>query len=391
MKQKLSCLVIVALLLCGTLVSRGAEQGMDIERWGIGDANARPIPINLSGFTGEVDSVLRFDLFVMGFSFVDSKEAQYIVQGSNNGRVEGRLFDAISKKEVFGKAFTGGSSRTQAHALADEIAIAVTRGKGIAQTKIAFKVERPGGSEIAVADFDGHNAHIVTSDHTIVAAPTWVPKRRMLYYTSYQLGNPDIFSHNLETGDRHTIARYSGLNTSAAISPDGSRLVMVLSKNGSPNIWVAKADGSNLKQLTNDREGDSSPCWSPDGRTICYSSRAPGKSALYLVSADGGTPRRLTVVGAGNLTEPDWSPDGKWIAFTRQAGAFEICVVPANGGEAKVRVTGEDPSWAPNSRTLVYCRRTNGKRVLSLLDVPTNRFKDVPQSLGSCSQPSWAK
>ena len=391
MKLKISHFAIIVTLLCGQLISSAAETGLDIERTWLGEANAKPIALAMSGFSGEVDSVLRFDLFVMGCEFVEPMKAQYIVQGSNSGRVEGRLFDAINKKEIFGKAFTGGSARTQAHALADEIAEAVTHGKGIAKTKIAFKVERPGGSEIAVADFDGHNAHIVTSDHSIVAAPAWAPGRRMLYYTSYQLENPDIFSHNLETGERHTIARYSGLNTGAALSPDGRRLAMVLSKNGSPNIWVGNADGTNLKQITSDREGDSSPCWSPDSRQICYSSRAPGKSALYIVSADGGTPRRLSVIGAGNLTEPDWSPDGKWIAFTRQAGAFEICVVPASGGEAKIRVTGEDPSWSANSRTLIYNRRTNGRRVLSILDVPTNRYKDVPQSLGSCSQPSWAR
>ena len=169
MKLKISHFAIIVTLLCGQLISSAAETGLDIERTWLGEANAKPIALAMSGFSGEVDSVLRFDLFVMGCEFVEPMKAQYIVQGENTGRVEGRLFDAINKKEIFGKAFTGGSARTQAHALADEIAEAVTHGKGIAKTKIAFKVERPGGSEIAVADFDGHNAHIVTSDHSIVA------------------------------------------------------------------------------------------------------------------------------------------------------------------------------------------------------------------------------
>jgi len=109
-----------------------------------------------------------------------------------------------------------------------------------------------------------------------------------------------------------------------------------------------------LKQLTKTKEAESSPCWSPDGQTICFSSRAEGTSALFLVSANGGSMRRLGTAGAGNCTEPDWSPDGKLIVFTRLAGTFEICVVPASGGSVTPLVAGEDPSWAPNSRTVIF-------------------------------------
>ena len=59
--------------------------------------------------------------------------------------------------------------------------------------------------------------------------------------------NPDIFYHSLSTGQRRVIAGYSGLNTSAAVSPDGSKVAMILSKIGSPNVWVCNADGSDLR------------------------------------------------------------------------------------------------------------------------------------------------
>ena len=112
------------------------------------------------------------------------------------------------------------------------------------------------------------------------------------------------------------------------------------------------------------------------------------------MNADGGEIHRLRTTLVSNPSEPDWSPDGKWIAFTSQAGEFDICIVPAEGGEAKILVPGEDPSWASNSRTIVFARRSkNGRRTLSLLDVPTKQVKDIPQVSGSssCSQPGWAK
>jgi TolB protein len=167
---------------------------------------------------------------------------------------------------------------------------------------------------------------------------------------------------------------------------------MILSKAGSPDLYVRGANGSNLKQLTKTREDESSPCWSPDGRSICYVSSVSGVPSLYIISADGNdAPRKLRTVGAGRVSEPDWSPDGKSIVFTAMRREFAICIVPSEGGEAITLAAGEDPSWAPNSRTVIFSRRARGKHVLSLLDVPTKRVKDVPQNLGSCSQPNWAK
>lgn len=354
---------------------------------------AKPIPIALSGYSGEVLQVLRFDLEIAGFKIVGESEAQYLLTGSSNDQVEGKLVDNINKSTRFSKAFAGGTKRTQAHALADEVVFTVTGVRGIARTKIAFKVSRSGTSEICIADYDGHNATLVTADGSLVAAPCWVPGQRILYYTTYKFGNPDIVSHNLDTGERKIIARYGGSNISPAISPDGRYLAMILSKSGSPDLYVANADGTGLRQLTHTKEDESSPCWSPDGRWICFAGKTPeGRRFLAKISPNGGPIQRLNITEVVNPSEPDWSPDGKWISFTSQMRDFHVCIVPASGGEARILATGEDPSWAPNSRTLVFTRRgSGGKRFLSLLDVPTKQSKDIAQSLGACTQPSWSR
>jgi hypothetical protein len=65
--------------------------------------------------------------------------------------------------------------------------------------------------------------------------------------------------------------------------------------------------------------------------------------------------------------------------------------VPAEGGTVHVVADGEDPSWAPNSRALIFCHGPDRAKKLSLLDVPTKQVKDLPRVLGSNSQPSWGR
>jgi TolB protein len=357
----------------------------------------KPIPVSLDGFSGEVADVLKFDLYVQGFAFVAPDAAQYQISGGNSGNVTGSVTDTSARKVILSRSYTGAELRGQAHAFANDI-VQAARGKpGISlmrgsTARIAFKAQRPDGTgEIYVSDFDGHHPQSITPETAIVAAPAWVPRQLALYYTSYKLGNPDIFYHDLGTGQRRVVAAYSGLNTSAAVSPDGSKVAMILDKTGRVNVWVCNADGSGLKKLTTTEE-DSSPCWSPDGQWICFATKMQSRRVLAKVPEGGGEVQVIHTTGAPNPTEPDWSPDGKWIAFTRQAGEFDICVMPADGSASPVvLVRGENPSWAPNSRTLVFNHAVGYRQTLSVLDVFTKQVKDIGRILGSDSEPAWAK
>ena len=355
--------------------------------------NTKPIWVSLSGFTGEAEQVLQFDLYVQGFNFTNSEGAQYVISGSNNGNLQGRIIDQVTKNTLVSKAYSGASLRRQAHAFVDDFARALSR-KPIGESKIAFKGENGPTGEIYVADFDGHNAQAVTRDNSLVAAPAWVPGHLALYYVSYKLNHPDIFYQNLSSGERRVFARYGGSNISPSASPDGGEVAMILSKDGWTDLYVGSAGGGKPTRLTRSPQDESSPCWSPDGQWICYASKDVERRSLSKISPSGGQPQRIPISLGANPTEPDWSPDSKWIAFTSQYRDFQICVVAAGGGEAVTLVAGEDPSWSPNSRTLIFARRVGGGRyVLSLLDVPTKQVKDVPRISGSASQsqPSWAR
>jgi TolB protein len=388
--MKMNCKLFLIAVLLGTcsVTVRADDQPIEIHK-----PTTYVVPISISGFEGEVDSVLKFDLSVLGMEITMPDKAAYLISGSQNGRLEGRLTSAGASQPLWARAYAGGVARSQAHAFANDIVKEIRGTAPIFQSRIAFRQQEGSTTEIAVADFDGYNVRVLTHDGTLVGGPCWIPGGRELLYTSWKGGGEEILAHNLGTGDRRVFANYPGANLSPEVSPDGRKVAMILSRSGNPNLWVCNLDGSGLKQLTRTRDEDSSPTWSPNSQEICFVCRS-GRAELQKVSVNGGPARAVRVVGVyGNMTAPDWSPDGKWIAFTSGSGSrnFTICVVPAEGGVAQKLVAGEDPCWAPNSRTIIFGRQVNNKSILCLLDVPTKHVKDVRQISGSCSEPSWAR
>lgn len=80
------------------------------------------------------------------------------------------------------------------------------------------------------------------------------------------------------------------------------------------NIWMVSASGGEPMQVTQGGR-DSSPAWSPDGKTLAFLSARDGNSQVYLLSMEGGEAKKLTRLSTGaDLFR--WSPDGKTIAFT---------------------------------------------------------------------------
>src|SRR5512140_1437324 len=123
---------IAALPVCGQLL---AQEIIPVEKT-IEPGNTKPIWLSMSGFSGETDQVLRFDLYVQGFAFTNAESAQYLISGSNNGNLQGRVTDKFNKTTLVSKAYSGASLRRQVHAFADDFVQSLQR-KGICQTKIA--------------------------------------------------------------------------------------------------------------------------------------------------------------------------------------------------------------------------------------------------------------
>jgi Tol biopolymer transport system component len=127
------------------------------------------------------------------------------------------------------------------------------------------------------------------------------------------------------------------VDRAAQLSPDGRKVVFQSDRSGASEIWVAQSDGSHPVPLTSFGRGHSGmPCWSPDGTQIVFESNAEaGHFDIYVISAEGGSPRRLTTGPHDNYI-PSWSRDGQWIYFcSMRPATYQVWKVRANGGEAQ--------------------------------------------------------
>ncbi|NIO48958.1 MAG: DUF5050 domain-containing protein [Candidatus Aminicenantes bacterium] len=114
-------------------------------------------------------------------------------------------------------------------------------------------------------------------------------------------------------------------------SLEQTKIAFQSNRDGSWEIYVMNADGSEQKRLTNNHTGGVSPSWSPDGKKIAFQSDRDENREIYVMNADGSEQKRLTNNRANDLY-PSWSPDGKKIAFfSDRDGNWEIYVMNADG------------------------------------------------------------
>ncbi len=142
------------------------------------------------------------------------------------------------------------------------------------------------------------------------------------------------------------------------ISPDGK--LVAFSYKG--DIWTVETIGGTARAVTSHPAHDLLPVFSPDGRTIAFSSNRHGSYDVYVVPIQGGRPRRLTVDSDTEMV-CGWSPDGKHILYasTRSTAfppSYELYSVPLEGGMSR-RISaaeGKEGVYSPTGNRIAYVR-----------------------------------
>ncbi len=391
---------ILSSLLFLTIAAAPAFADRDI---GIVEVQAdnRTIPVRVSADTAELNSLAlrafgahgRYRLVAADYAY----DIRFSEVGSEQVRVDiSRRFSASPMDSV---TVTGTSARNALLRAAD-VAVEKTNGQGLRgffASKLAFIGETTGQKEVYVGDLFFGGVRRITNDRAIALSPRWAPDgSRIINTTFYHSGSPDIFHMDLNTNQRMTFESFKGTNSGARFSPDGRQVAMVLTGEGTPEIYVSDAQG---RRVTRRSSGDSvkaSPCWSPDGSRIVYAA-SPGPQ-LYVMSAGGGGAERITHGISKFCAEPDWSTaDPNKIAFTIWAGGgYQIAVYDFSKGQSeqvsKAPFDGIEPCWLADGRHLVYTARTRYDSVLCILDTETGKSTPISRGFGPAGKgDAWLK
>ena len=366
----------------------GAIVKADLERSGIFRA------VDTAGVT--LDESARPDMALW-----KQKGADSLVTGSVMPLADGRfdvrlrLWDVLRGQDLGGQSYavTAADLRLSAHRISDFVYEKLTGEKGIFSTRIAYVTKGGQRYTLWVSDADGENAQSALGSPEPIISPAWSPSGAQLAYVSFESRKPVIYGHDVISGKRRLLANFRGSNSAPAWSPDGRQIVATLSRDGGSQLYSMDANGGEPKRLTQSSSIDTEPAFSPDGKSIYFVSDRGGAPQIYRMGVSGGNIERVTFTGSYNIS-PALSPDGKYMAYiSRVGGAFKLQVMELAGGAIN-QITDtsadESPSFAPNSRLIVYATQQQGREALMTTTLDGKIKARLAGASGDIREPDWS-
>jgi TolB protein len=270
---------------------------------------------------------------------------------------------------------------------------------------LAFKAFPPSNTDILIAAGNGSNARPLASDPALDYNAAFSADGRWITFTSHRAGSADLYRIRPDGTGLERLTDDPAFDDQGAFSPDGKRLAFVSSRRGQADIWTLDLETRKTQLIVGDAAGDFRPAWSPDGQWIafvsdrqpaarsCPSTTEPGPGAfvtpqytsVFVARADGSDVRRVTSESetAGG---PRWSTDGsRLIAYAAAIdavcrgdlmfarGPSQIVSIDWRTGHREPITEGPGlkvfPSWLPDGGAAYVTRAglsfTHGRREIA--------------------------
>jgi TolB protein len=212
-------------------------------------------------------------------------------------------------------------------------------------------------------------------------------------YTSASGGSKEIFLMDYDGVGAIKMTSTQSINLSPAWSPDTRSIAFTSYMNGYPYLYRLFPFEKRPIQLLAGYGGiNSSPAWSPDGKLVALTLSKDGNPEVYVLNVATGGLRRLTN-NPGIDTEPTWSPTGREIAFVSdRAGAGNVYVMDAEGTNVR-RLTqagfNTQPRWSPKGDAIAYTSR-QGNFDLWAVNPDGSNLRRLTAGPGDNQGASWA-
>jgi TolB protein len=213
--------------------------------------------------------------------------------------------------------------------------------------------------------------------------------------------NQEIYIKTLPDGPEANLTSNPADDFDPDISDDGSQIAFASTRSGSTSVWVMNADGSGLRQLTDDSDGQT-PRWSRDGTRIAY---ARGGD-VAVVNPDGSGLQTVMKSEPEETADPcrtgafvgGWSPDDSRITYysasvSRSEG--QVCTVAADGSDVQTVVAQPgaydvEPVYSPDGTQIVYRAIINNQHDIWIVDLASGQRYNLTHDADLDIEPDWS-
>jgi TolB protein len=204
----------------------------------------------------------------------------------------------------------------------------------------------------------------------------------------------EIYIADYDGANQRRITINRNLNINPAWSPDGRSIAYTSYRSGLPDILISNIYAGTLDVMTKNTAQNFLPQFSPDGTRLVFTSTRDGNSEVYVMNRDGSDVRRLTNNPAID-TSATWSPTGTQIAFTSErTGTPQIYTMSTDGSGLR-RISSESyadrATWSPAPfNEIAFTARTGPGFDIKILSIATGETRQITFGEGTNESPVWA-
>lgn len=217
-----------------------------------------------------------------------------------------------------------------------------------------------------------------------------------LLVTSIRTGDTEVFIANPTTGDLFNVTRSPhSEDRYPCWSPDGKQICFMSDREGTTNLWICNSNGSRVRRLNRTPAVCYMPSWqkTPRGERIVFGKHG-AKPEMASIKPDGSGEE---ILGEGH--DPTLSPDGKSICYTGHSGKGVTVFVMDYDGRNKRQIVQEIskvgatfPNWSPDSQEIVYSFPVEDALELFVIRRDGGQPRRLTQFGGSsvCTPSAWS-
>lgn len=210
-----------------------------------------------------------------------------------------------------------------------------------------------------------------------------------------QTGNKEIYILELDGRGVTPVTRNGSINLSPAWSPDGRSIAWTSYKKTNPDLFVKDLGSGRTRVISNVRGVNTSPAFDPTGARLALARSTGGDADLVIVDAKTGQLLKEVTRGGGIDISPHFSPDGRYLAFaSERSGGSQVYIADLQTQDVQ-RITFQgdfntDPVFSPDGEKIAFVGRSEGGFDIYVVDRDGRNLIRITQDSGDNEDPAWS-